>query len=49
VFDYLVAHEVSHLVHRNHGVRFWNHVERLYPDYLQHQTWLKQNGHKLVV
>lgn len=47
VVDYLVAHEVSHLVHRNHGQRFWKHVARLYPDYLPHQQWLKDNGHKL--
>ncbi|MGH1470945.1 MAG: M48 family metallopeptidase [Cellvibrionaceae bacterium] len=47
VVDYLVAHEVSHLVHHNHGVRFWRHVERLYPEYKKHQLWLKQNGHTL--
>ena len=23
VLDYLVAHEVAHLVHMNHGPRFW--------------------------
>ncbi|MGI1680100.1 MAG: M48 family metallopeptidase [Cellvibrionaceae bacterium] len=49
VIDYLVAHEVSHLVHHNHGVRFWRHVERLYPEYKEHQLWLKQNGHKLAL
>ncbi|GAB1264724.1 SprT family zinc-dependent metalloprotease [Aurantivibrio infirmus] len=49
VVDYLVAHEVSHLVHANHGVRFWRHVEKLFPDYKSHQTWLKLNGHTLTV
>lgn len=48
VVDYLVAHEVSHLVHQNHGVRFWRLVERLYPDYKTHQLWLKQQGHTLT-
>lgn len=47
VVDYLVAHEVSHLVHHNHGKRFWRHVEKLCPDYLEHEKWLKINGHKL--
>ncbi|MEX1034151.1 MAG: SprT family zinc-dependent metalloprotease [Cellvibrionaceae bacterium] len=49
VIDYLVAHEVSHLVHPNHGKRFWRHVERLFPDYKTHRQWLKTKGHTLIV
>jgi len=49
VVDYLVAHEVSHLVHHNHGARFWRHVEKLFPAYKEHQFWLKQHGHKLAL
>ena len=29
--DYIVAHEVAHLVHLNHSARFWSLVERLHP------------------
>ena len=47
VVDYLVAHEVSHLVHHNHGKRFWRHVEKLCPDYLLHERWLKEKGCKI--
>lgn len=44
VLDYVVAHEVAHLRHMNHGPRFWNLVRELVGDVEKPQAWLSQNG-----
>jgi predicted metal-dependent hydrolase len=44
VLDYVVAHEVAHLRHMNHGTRFWNLVSELIGDVEKPQTWLSENG-----
>lgn len=47
VLDYVVAHEVAHLVELNHSRKFWQQVEMLKPDYEIHRRWLKANGSTL--
>ena len=47
VLDYLVIHELSHLLEMNHSRRFWAHVARWSPDYKAHRRWLREHGHKL--
>jgi len=49
IVDYLVAHEVSHLRHHNHGVEFWQLVASLCPDYKNCRAWLKANGVQLTL
>jgi hypothetical protein len=44
VLDYVVAHEVAHLKHMNHGTRFWSLVGELVGDVEKPQTWLNKNG-----
>lgn len=48
VLDYVVAHEVAHLVYLNHSPAFWKVVARLCPDYHKHQHWLKCHGAGLL-
>jgi len=49
VVDYVVIHEVSHMVHRNHGTRFWQLVSKHDPLYKYHRRWLKLNHHLLSI
>jgi len=44
VLDYVVAHEVAHLLEMNHGARFWRLVRSLVADIDAPQDWLKRNG-----
>lgn len=48
VMDYLVAHEVAHLVHMNHSPRFWALCEKLSTDLSTGRKWLRDHGHSLM-
>lgn len=48
VMDYVVAHEVAHLVHLNHSPAFWRVVSSLCPDWKRHRTWLRTSGAGLL-
>ena len=45
--DYVVAHEVAHLVELNHSRRFWALVEKLYPDWRGAREQLELAGASL--
>ena len=47
VMDYVVVHELLHLVEPNHSKKFWDLVENVCPDYKDSREWLKKNGHRL--
>lgn len=47
VVDYVVIHEVCHLVHKHHRKSFWAMVASLDPAYKRHVRWLKENSHLL--
>ncbi|MBL8833708.1 MAG: M48 family metallopeptidase [Rhodospirillales bacterium] len=48
VLDYVVAHEVAHLRHMNHGLAFWALVGELAGDVSGPRAWLAGNGAKLL-
>lgn len=47
VVEYLVAHEVAHLIHMNHGTQFWALVDHLTNKRMMAERWLKKNGRQL--
>lgn len=49
VIDYIVVHELCHLLHRDHTDAFWNEVDKVMPDYLERKNWLRANGASLDV
>jgi len=48
IVDYLVAHEVSHLLHHNHSPAFWAVVASLCPNYKHCRAWLKAHCMQLM-
>jgi len=48
VLDYVVVHEVCHLVEHNHGRRFWRLVERRRPGYREQKSWLDAYGWEIL-
>ena len=48
VLDYVVVHEVCHLVEHHHGPAFWRLVERRRRDYRAAKEWLDENGWELL-
>ncbi|MGR6835174.1 M48 family metallopeptidase [Syntrophomonas erecta] len=47
VLDYIIVHELCHLVHLNHSREFWNLVSAILPDYGNRKDWLRKNGVRL--
>jgi predicted metal-dependent hydrolase len=48
LLDYVVAHEVAHLIEMNHSQRFWRTVGRLVPDYAARRKELRHDGHRYL-
>ncbi len=47
VIEYIIVHELIHLLEANHTVEFWNRVAVQLPNYDNAKNWLKKFGHEL--
>lgn len=44
VIDYVIVHELAHLIEANHTPRFWNIVKTQIPGMEKAKAWLLENG-----
>jgi len=44
IIDYVIIHELAHLVHMNHSNKFWDLVREYDPEYLNNRGFLKRCG-----
>ncbi|MEK7801346.1 MAG: SprT family zinc-dependent metalloprotease [Pseudomonadota bacterium] len=42
--DYVISHEIAHLIHGDHGREFWALCEELSTDYATGKEWMRLNG-----
>ena len=47
--EYVVVHELCHVIEKNHSAQFWKLVKQLMPDYEEHRKSLKKEGWKYVL
>ncbi len=47
-YDYVIAHEVAHLTHANHGRHFWKLCEELSTDFSTGSGWIDRNSSELM-
>ena len=44
VLNYIIVHELVHLIYKNHTQKFWNGVDKILPKYQDSIEWLKTHG-----
>jgi len=49
VINYVVVHEMCHMVHLNHDRSFWRLVGKIEPDFKEKERWLASTNWKMTV
>lgn len=49
VIEYVVAHELCHVLHKNHSKAFWAEVEKYYPPFKEAKRYLKQKAYFMEI
>ena len=49
IVDYVVVHELGHMVHADHSSEFWTVVSSVMPDYDERKEWLRVHGPTLYI
>jgi predicted metal-dependent hydrolase len=47
--EYVVVHEMCHMIHKNHSKDFWNLVGEIMPTYKLGSEWLRDKGYLLYL
>jgi len=48
VIDYVIVHELCHIIEPNHSKSFWSLVKKYDNEYLENKNWLKKNGIEII-
>ena len=43
IIDYIIIHELAHIIHFDHSKNFWLLVEKYNPSYKKNKKWLQKN------
>ena len=43
IINYVIIHELCHLIHFNHSRDYWGEVSKKIPNYIENKEWLKSN------
>ncbi len=49
ILEYVIIHELAHLIEPNHSKRFWNIVKSIDPNYKEKKKWINANGNSLNI
>jgi predicted metal-dependent hydrolase len=49
IIDYVIVHELCHMIQKNHSDKYWKEVNRILPNYEIQKEWLRKNNDLLQI